>query len=64
VHYEEGETVPKKVILVLVVVLVVYAMVRDPDGSANLVNRTFDALTNGAGAVIDGFFRFINALIR
>jgi hypothetical protein len=55
--------VPKKAVTLLVVVILVYAMVRDPTGSASLVSRGISGLTQGAGALIDGFFTFINALI-
>jgi preprotein translocase subunit YajC len=63
VRYGEGGTVSRKIILLIIVVLLVYMIIREPTQSASLVQRAFDALTQGAGTLIDAFFRFINALI-
>ena len=53
----------KKIVTVLVVVLIVYAIVREPTQSANIVSRTVDGLLRVGAAVIDGLFRFLGALI-
>jgi hypothetical protein len=63
VPYEEGGAVLKKIVTLLVVVLIVYAIVREPTQSANIVSRSVDGLFTVGGAVIDGLFRFLGALI-
>jgi hypothetical protein len=53
----------KKIVTVLVVVLIIYAIIRDPTQSANIISRAVTGLLNVGAAVVDGLFRFLGALI-
>jgi hypothetical protein len=53
----------KKIVTVLVVVLIVYAIVRAPTQSADIISRAVSGLFNVGATVIDGLFRFLGALI-
>jgi hypothetical protein len=53
----------KKIVTVLVIVLIVYAIVRAPTQSADIISRAVTGLLNVGAAVIDGLFRFLGALI-
>ncbi len=53
----------KKIVTVLVVILIVYAIVREPTQSANIISRAVSGLLNVGAAIIDGLFRFLGALI-
>lgn len=50
----------KQAIILIVVVFVVYAVVNDPNGSANVVNNAWDTIKDGLSGVGD----FFDALLR
>jgi hypothetical protein len=53
----------KRIVTVLVVILIIYAIVREPTQTANIVSRAVSGLLTVGAAVIDGLFRFLGALI-